>query len=179
MLGPIIFDIFSFQISIISNHLSKLFKSIFSNKLFQSDLTRLEFLLFNVVLFDHIWFYRNSITHDASSHSVQELVNNISNKANMHWLTMVQSIQTRSSNNYKWSPPPAGWSKINVDSTFSMDSAFAGAIITNELGTVLRAASNHHTCLDATSAECLAILDACKIISELKMDKKSFLNLFA
>ncbi|KAL3634162.1 hypothetical protein CASFOL_021216 [Castilleja foliolosa] len=97
------------------------------------------------------------------------MVHIISKKANLHWLSMVQSSQTRSSSNHKWKAPPSGWSKINVDSTYVLDSAYSGAIIMNENGTFIVAASNLHSCLDVTSAECLALLDACHIIKDLKM----------
>ncbi|KAL3633987.1 hypothetical protein CASFOL_021041 [Castilleja foliolosa] len=139
------------------------------NKMFSSLLTMMEFLLFNVVLFDNIWLYRNSIAHGSPPLSVQDLVTLITKKANLYWLSMVQTIQSRSSPNHKWIPPPSGWHKINVDSTFDNGSAYSGVIIRDEAGSIILAASGHHTCHDVISAESLAILDACSIISELKM----------
>ncbi|KAL3628523.1 hypothetical protein CASFOL_027569 [Castilleja foliolosa] len=82
--------------------------------------------------------------------------------------------QSRSSTNHKWIPPPPGWLKINVDSTYAVDSATSGIISRNEDGSITLAAAHAHKCLDAISAESLAILDVCKIIDELKLKKVIF-----
>ncbi|KAL3634942.1 hypothetical protein CASFOL_021996 [Castilleja foliolosa] len=106
--------------------------------------------------------------------NTSDMVCRISKKVNLYWLSMVKSAQTRSSSNHKWRAPPAGWIKINVDSTFVLDYAFSGVVVRNDSGTITAAKTNNHACLDATSAECLALLDACYLIRDSKIDNVIF-----
>ncbi|KAL3645493.1 hypothetical protein CASFOL_010673 [Castilleja foliolosa] len=71
-------------------------------------------------------------------------------------------------------PTPSGWHKINVDTAFELDSAFSGIVLRNEHGTIIDAATNHNTCLDATTAECIALWEACILISNKKMANMIF-----
>ncbi|KAL3614813.1 hypothetical protein CASFOL_040474 [Castilleja foliolosa] len=98
-----------------------------------------------------------------------DLVKLISRQANAHWLAVVQTIHYRSSTNQPWSPPPPGWHKINVDAAFDNGSAHSGIIIKNENGSIGMAAINHHYCLDAITAKCLSIFEACSLLSTLKL----------
>ncbi|KAL3618896.1 hypothetical protein CASFOL_037124 [Castilleja foliolosa] len=102
------------------------------------------------------------------------MVTKISKEANLHWISMVETLQLRSSPNHKWIPPPSGWHKINTDITFELDSAYSGIVLRNEHGTIIDAASNHNTCLDTTTAECIALWEACILISNKKRDNVIF-----
>ncbi|KAL3640558.1 hypothetical protein CASFOL_015526 [Castilleja foliolosa] len=68
-----------------------------------------------------------------------------------------------------WMAPPVDWLKVNMDATFSNDSASIGIIIRNYQGSILFASSATHKCLDSTSAESLGILDACKAVEILNL----------
>ncbi|KAL3641890.1 hypothetical protein CASFOL_012705 [Castilleja foliolosa] len=61
-------------------------------------------------------------------------------------------------------PPQAGWVKINVNAAFKSHSAYFGIILRNASGSISLATSVHHSCLDAITAKCLAILDAVIIL---------------
>ncbi|KAL3624298.1 hypothetical protein CASFOL_033114 [Castilleja foliolosa] len=102
------------------------------------------------------------------------MVCRISKKVNLYWFSMVKSAQSKSLSNHKWRAPLAGWIKINVDSTFGLDDAYSGVVVRNVSGTIIAAKTNHHACLDATSAECLALLDACYLIRDSKTDNVIF-----
>ncbi|KAL3644482.1 hypothetical protein CASFOL_009662 [Castilleja foliolosa] len=108
------------------------------------------------------------------SQSVQDLVKLISKQTKAHWLSVNLQINIRSSSNQLWSPPQTGWLKLNTDAAFSFDKGHCGVILKNDLGSILLAAVNHFSCMDAISAECIAILDACKIINNLKLEQVIF-----
>ncbi|KAL3643608.1 hypothetical protein CASFOL_014423 [Castilleja foliolosa] len=57
--------------------------------------------------------------------------------------------------------------KINADSSFKDGGAMAGLVVRNHNGTFIYASTHKHTCLDATVAESLALLDACILLSML------------
>ncbi|KAL3635392.1 hypothetical protein CASFOL_019939 [Castilleja foliolosa] len=61
-----------------------------------------------------------------------------------------------------------------MDATFVDGSAFTGAIIRDNNGSLLRAATSAHKCLDLISAECLAIYEACILIKNLKIKQVIF-----
>ncbi|KAL3629912.1 hypothetical protein CASFOL_026224 [Castilleja foliolosa] len=134
-----------------------------NNKLFDSAAKNHEFILFNVLLFDNVWKYRNSLAHGGSPVAIHVLVKSISRQAELHWLSIVQTLHYRSSTN-PWTPPPAGWLKINVDAAYNLDLAHSGCILKNEHGSVCMASVNLHNCLDALTAECLVILEACNFL---------------
>ncbi|KAL3615021.1 hypothetical protein CASFOL_040682 [Castilleja foliolosa] len=119
------------------------------------------FILFNALLFDNIWRYRNSLAHGGPSMTVQDLVSTISKQSQSHWFSTVQTAQSGSSANHIWKPPPSGWKKINVDAAFKNDVTFNGMVLKNEDGSIQLAAITSHHCSDAITAETLAILDAC------------------
>ncbi|KAL3621021.1 hypothetical protein CASFOL_035933 [Castilleja foliolosa] len=89
---------------------------------------------------------------------------------------MAQANQKRSSPNQIWIPPPDGWLKINTDAAFADGLSTSGIIFKNKSGTIVLAATFTHNCPDATTAECLALLDACTIANYLKIKKAAFFN---
>ncbi|KAL3634184.1 hypothetical protein CASFOL_021238 [Castilleja foliolosa] len=141
----------------------------FKNLLFNSFIERHEFILFNAILFDNIWRYRNSLAHGGPSLTIQKLVATISRQANYHWLSINQSIQAGSSTNHPWKSPPPGWKKINVDAAFSNDSACSGIVLKDTDGSILYTAAFTHSCIDALTAESLAILDACLYLMSINV----------
>ncbi|KAL3644215.1 hypothetical protein CASFOL_012147 [Castilleja foliolosa] len=107
-----------------------------------------------------------------------DLVTIVSKQTKDHWLSIVKTIQTGSSTNQVWKAPPLSWFKINMDSSYIDGVVVSGLVIRNSNGSLLLAAAYKHSCLDPLSAECLSILDACKIIQDLNLHKLS-LNLIA
>ncbi|KAL3639125.1 hypothetical protein CASFOL_017032 [Castilleja foliolosa] len=87
---------------------------------------------------------------------------------------MAQAHQKRSSPNQIWSPPPDGWLKINTDAAFANGKSTSGIILKNKNGSIVLAATYAHDCPDATTAECLAILDACNLAQNHQIKKASF-----
>ncbi|KAL3639648.1 hypothetical protein CASFOL_014616 [Castilleja foliolosa] len=138
--------------------------------LFNPYLDRQEFILFNVILFDNIWRYMNSLAHGGCVLSIQELVATISKQTNSHWLAITQSKQAGSSTNHPWKPPPPGWKKINVDAAFTDGSACSGIVLKDIDGSILYTAAANHYCLDALTAETLAILDACHFLMSINAE---------
>ncbi|KAL3655860.1 hypothetical protein CASFOL_000256 [Castilleja foliolosa] len=116
----------------------------------------------------------NQVSHGSSAHSIPYLTKLISRKSNAHWLSVNKSLQDRSIPNQLWNPPPDGWYEINIDSTFVDGKATAGIIIRNNNGSVILAAAHPHNCLDPTTAECLAIADACSYAIKFKLDSIIF-----
>ncbi|KAL3641648.1 hypothetical protein CASFOL_012463 [Castilleja foliolosa] len=129
-----------------------------NNKLFENIMDRLEFMVFCAILFDNIWLTRNSIVHGATT----PLVNSL------------QALQSRSSVNQSWNPPPIGWFKINMDAAFKDGNACSGVVIRNANGSFVHAYSMEHKCLDANTAEALAILDSCLVAQKLGLQKVLF-----
>ncbi|KAL3645508.1 hypothetical protein CASFOL_010688 [Castilleja foliolosa] len=87
----------------------------------------------------------------------------------LHWKTKVHSLLSKAVVGKTWKPRPDNWLKANVDSTFLDDTAFSGVILKNKNGYILLAFTACHPCSDATAAESLAILDACLLLSKLKI----------
>ncbi|KAL3629307.1 hypothetical protein CASFOL_016580 [Castilleja foliolosa] len=80
----------------------------------------------------------------------------------------------RSSTNQSWTPPPHGWIKINSDAAFADGDSTSGIVFRNKNGSITRAATYAHRCSDAITAECLALLDACKMADVLKIKNAIF-----
>ncbi|KAL3655743.1 hypothetical protein CASFOL_000139 [Castilleja foliolosa] len=129
---------------------------------------REEFVLFNLLLFDNVWRYRNSLAHGACPISVQDITKSIARQAAKHWMSNTQTAQIGSSANLSWIPPPIGWYKINVDAAFVKDISHSGLVLKDHNGSVSFAFVDHHPCFDAITAECLAILDACLLLHQFK-----------
>ncbi|KAL3652944.1 hypothetical protein CASFOL_002625 [Castilleja foliolosa] len=92
-------------------------------------------------------------------------------QANNHWKIMLQSVLTRGPPNPCWKAPPVFFFKCNVDAVFKDGIATSGIVIKNHNGSIMLAASSQHSCLDAISAESLAILEACKVLKAHNLDK--------
>ncbi|KAL3628478.1 hypothetical protein CASFOL_027524 [Castilleja foliolosa] len=142
-----------------------------SNSLFCSPSVRAEFIVFTAALLDNIWFFRNKIAHGASIPPFQELLSIVSRQIKMHWFSIVKTGISNKAPSPVWIPPPLGFIKVNTDASFKNGVSKAGIIFRNHSGTISLAATYHHNCLDSFSAECLALLDACKILQELKNQK--------
>ncbi|KAL3651750.1 hypothetical protein CASFOL_004752 [Castilleja foliolosa] len=145
-----------------------------NNKLFSSAMHRAEFLTFTAVLFDNVWLNRNLLLHGSPSLPVNKLVVSVSKQSNAHWLSIVESLQTRSTPTQAWKKPHNGWYKINTDSTFVKGSATAGIVIRNWNGSIIHAFTQKNPCLEPLVAECLAIYQACLTAEELNLDKAIF-----
>ncbi|KAL3626892.1 hypothetical protein CASFOL_029297 [Castilleja foliolosa] len=141
------------------------------NLLFTDKILNLEFILYNALVFDNIWRYRNSLAHGGVVLTVQDLVTTITKQADYHWLSIVQSTQSRSPINHLWKAPPICWLKINVDVAFTKDTTHTGVVLRNEHGSISLAAAFKHSCPDAVTAEALAILDAIDILNNIKPKK--------
>ncbi|KAL3647569.1 hypothetical protein CASFOL_008537 [Castilleja foliolosa] len=126
-----------------------------------------EFLLFTVILYESIWMARNKLNLGISPPSTQQLVLFVSRKCKNHWLAMAQTAQGKTQSPKAWKPPPENWTKVNVDAAFTNGLAYTGMVLRNSNGSFLHAAAYNHHCLDPLSAECLAILDACKTLEIL------------
>lgn len=128
-------------------------------------------------LYDFIWFNRNKVTHGASSLSMQELVTKATKSAQNHWNSILNSsIAAGSSTNQTWKAPPSGWIKINSDSIFVNGKAQSSCILRNFNSSLVLALSHPHDCLDSLTAKAPALLDACKLLQQLKIKEQS-LNL--
>ncbi|KAL3614247.1 hypothetical protein CASFOL_042321 [Castilleja foliolosa] len=92
------------------------------------------------------------------------------------WMSLAQANQKRPSPNHKWSPPPDGWLKINTDAAFANGKSTSGIIFKNKNGSLVLAATFAHDCPDATTTECLAILDACNLAKIHNIKKATFLS---
>ncbi|PPD97595.1 hypothetical protein GOBAR_DD05379 [Gossypium barbadense] len=88
-----------------------------------------------------IWFARNRMVHEGTNQSVREIVSFICN----YCVELVSMIHTNngvvSDVQVRWSLPPAGVVKINVDAGFRLNQkkAAAGVVIRDENGEILRA----------------------------------------
>ncbi|KAL3631535.1 hypothetical protein CASFOL_024519 [Castilleja foliolosa] len=122
-----------------------------------------EFIMFTAILFDNVWQSRNLKAHGKNSPSVQELELNVSRQANAHWKSRIETRQITASTLAKWSPPPDGWIKINVDAAYDDGVAFTGLVCRDKNGTILLASTKKFSCLDPLTAESLAILEACNL----------------
>ncbi|KAL3655175.1 hypothetical protein CASFOL_000961 [Castilleja foliolosa] len=135
--------------------------------LFANPSMKAEFLLFTVILYESIWMARNKLNLGFSPPSSQQLVLIVSRKCKNHWLAMAQTAQGKTQSAKAWKPPPENWTKVNVDAAYSNGNAFTGMVLRNNNGSFLHAAAYKHHCLDSLSAECLAILEACKTLEAL------------
>ncbi|KAL3614944.1 hypothetical protein CASFOL_040605 [Castilleja foliolosa] len=140
-----------------------------NNNLFNSISSRLEFLVFTVALIDKTWFFRNQIAHGSAVPSIQTVVSLVTKNAKDHWNSITQNLQLSSVIRKSWNPPPSGWIKVNTDSSFANGDAVAGVVVKNHNGSILAAATYTHRCLNAHSAETLAILDACLLLDSFKV----------
>ncbi|KAL3652130.1 hypothetical protein CASFOL_001811 [Castilleja foliolosa] len=112
---------------------------------------------------------RNLVLHGGSSPPIHIMVKNVSKSAASYWKSIVLSEISRPPNNPAWKAPPVDTLKCNIDAVFSKRYATYDIVIRNHNGSIKLAAINHHKCLHSTTAESLAILDACLILSELKI----------
>ncbi|KAL3620343.1 hypothetical protein CASFOL_035255 [Castilleja foliolosa] len=101
----------------------------------------------------------------------QELLSIVSRQTKMHWFSIVKTGISNKAPSPVWIPPPLDFIKVNTDASFKNGVSKAGIILRNHSGTISLAATYHHDCLDSFSAECLALLDACKLLQELKIQK--------
>ncbi|KAL3648822.1 hypothetical protein CASFOL_005225 [Castilleja foliolosa] len=95
----------------------------------------------------------------------------VSRSCKAHWHSMAQSCQGLDLPAKPWKPPPDSWIKVNVDTAYANNIAYTGVVFRDSLGSILFTASFKHSCLDATAAESLAILDACEKLIKQRMDK--------
>ncbi|KAL3628348.1 hypothetical protein CASFOL_027394 [Castilleja foliolosa] len=145
-----------------------------SCKIFGSNLRRLEFISFTAVLFENIWLLRNKINQGAPFFPVLIFVNNVARKAHDYWFSSVKKMQFKAVTNPRWKSPPTGYYKINSDASFANNIAFSGVVIRNWNGSIILAFSRKHNCHDSTTAECLAIMDACMIAQDLGIKSAQF-----
>ncbi|KAL3647798.1 hypothetical protein CASFOL_008766 [Castilleja foliolosa] len=99
------------------------------------------------------------------------MVKSVSKNAAAHWKSILQTGLSRPSKSLAWKAPPEDMLKCNIDAAFSNGHATSGVVLRNHNGSIKLAAVFHHQCLDPATAESLAALDACKILSELKIRK--------
>ncbi|KAL3623081.1 hypothetical protein CASFOL_031897 [Castilleja foliolosa] len=90
------------------------------------------------------------------------LLSSVTKTCKVHWLSMAKSKQGKGSALHSWRPPPDLWIKVNVDAAFSNVCAYTGLVFRNSMGSIFFSAAYKHSCIDATAAESLALLDACK-----------------
>ncbi|KAL3627076.1 hypothetical protein CASFOL_028439 [Castilleja foliolosa] len=135
---------------------------------------KLEFIIFNAILWDKVWFNRNIILHGGKVIPANKLLLLISVQAKDHWDSYAQANKKRSSSNQRWIPPPVGWLKINTDAAFANGESTSGIIIKNHPGSIVPAATFKHNCPDVITAECLALHDACIIANFLKIKNAAF-----
>ncbi|KAL3626720.1 hypothetical protein CASFOL_029463 [Castilleja foliolosa] len=118
-----------------------------------------------------VWFARNKLAHGFAAPSVQEITIAISREAKSHWLSLAQTGLGLDLSNKTWKPPPFDWIKVNVDAAFRDGCAQTGVVFRNCNGSIFHIASHKHHCQDPTSAESLAIMDAC-----LELENTTFSN---
>ncbi|KAL3624652.1 hypothetical protein CASFOL_031320 [Castilleja foliolosa] len=97
------------------------------------------------------------------------MVIKVSRQAKDHWLSYAQSSIIKSKPQAVWKPPPINWVKANVDASFGNGKSHSGVVFRDSNGSIFAAASFSHSCLDPISAEGLAILDACELLSSMKI----------
>ncbi|KAL3643525.1 hypothetical protein CASFOL_014340 [Castilleja foliolosa] len=93
----------------------------------------------------------------------------VTKQAKDHWFSILQSWNFKDNTGSVWLPPKFGWLKFNMDSTFTNGDAYSGTICRNDKGSILLASSANHKCLDPLTAESIAILDTCLIVSKLNI----------
>lgn len=132
-------------------------------------------MVFTANLFDLLWLNRNRVLHGSTSFSVLDLLTEASKCADNHWKSITTSTQAAgSSPNQAWKPTPVGWIKINTDASFANGISQSRFLLRNHKGSILWASSHSHHCLDALTAETLALQDACKFINHLKIKEAIF-----
>ncbi|KAL3626234.1 hypothetical protein CASFOL_029783 [Castilleja foliolosa] len=87
------------------------------------------------------------------------------------WKSKLLVLNSRNAKSLCWKPPDDDWFKANSDSTFLLGEGCAGVVIKNSNGSIIFASTALHYCLDPLTAECLAILHACKSAAKLKKRK--------
>ncbi|KAL3638072.1 hypothetical protein CASFOL_018085 [Castilleja foliolosa] len=129
--------------------------------------------------FDNMWFVDKScidIVHTSWKKSTKgspsfrlELVDQITRISKDHWLSFSNSAQGLDKAAKHWIAPPPNWTKVNVDASFHDGIAFTGVVFRNCNGSIFFTAVHKHLCLDAFTAESLAMEDACKEADRLKI----------
>lgn len=146
-----------------------------NNKLFCNHFLREEFIVFTATLYDLLWLNRNKKAHGGNWFNVQELMIKVTKIAKEHWnCILLLSSSTGSLSNHIWMPPPPGWVKVNKDASFIDGKAHTGRILRNNNGSIISAATSSHHYHDALTAESIAILEACKFISNAKINNAIF-----
>ncbi|KAL3652421.1 hypothetical protein CASFOL_002102 [Castilleja foliolosa] len=118
--------------------------------------------------------FRNKISHGSSIPSVQEVLTLVTKATKAHWKNIAQNCQQGHALYQPWTAPPPGWIKINTDAAFLDGDASTGVIFRDHKGSILYAVTSTHSCLDAFSAEALALLKACTAADSLKTKKVIF-----
>ncbi|KAL3650832.1 hypothetical protein CASFOL_007235 [Castilleja foliolosa] len=136
---------------------------------FPSCSMKAEFINFTVVLLDHVWFTRNKIAHGSHIPSIKNMIAHVSRIANSHWVSLAKNGQISNSPSRPWIAPPPGWITVNVDAAFADGLAYSGVVFRDSNGSVFFSAAYRHHCLDATTAESLAIADACNELVKKKL----------
>ncbi|KAL3616014.1 hypothetical protein CASFOL_040308 [Castilleja foliolosa] len=97
----------------------------------------------------------------------------VSVQAMDHWKSILQIWQTPPPLQH-WKPLGEICLKANSDSSFKDGKATASIIIKNSNGSIIFASTATSHCLNSLSAECLAILHACKTLEKLKIKQATW-----
>lgn len=90
--------------------------------------------------------------------------------------TKVQNREGHSSRrrfNSQWRPPPKGWHKINVDTSFLLPTGIviSGVVVRDEKGNLLTGCYRRHVAHSSLMAEALAIRDGMVLATSLSLEK--------
>nr|KJB20572.1 hypothetical protein B456_003G154500 [Gossypium raimondii] len=116
-----------------------------------------------------IWFSRNKFVHERNVQSLEEIVTFI-RSFGLEYRSSAESLkhpQPRSM--VKWSPPPQGYFKINVDAGLSVanNRAVLGFIIRNAEGFIM----GHNLVHSMVIAEAIAVLDGLQFALDMGFSK--------
>lgn len=133
---------------------------------FPSGIDKEHLLHFLAVACEYTWKLRNQLRNGSSLGDWKEHFRLINAKGFQYWHA---SFNRKSHANVRpltsWKPPPAGWLKVNVDTTVRLDKATLSCIIRDHLGKTIGGWIAEEQVFDV---ETKGFLLACRVGVELK-----------
>ncbi|KAL3618474.1 hypothetical protein CASFOL_037556 [Castilleja foliolosa] len=105
---------------------------------------------------------------------IQVVITLATKQTKAHWKSITHDRATRTALNQPWKASPPGWIKINTDASFANGVSYGGITLRCNCGSFLKACTSFHNCVDAISAESLALLHACHLVASLKIKNAIF-----
>uniref|UniRef100_A0A2N9G9A9 Reverse transcriptase domain-containing protein n=1 Tax=Fagus sylvatica TaxID=28930 RepID=A0A2N9G9A9_FAGSY len=131
----------------------------------------LEFASIQIALtLETIWRFRNQLVHQSKIENPMVSIKALEYRIVEHMQEMWSKTKLVSYKNMKWSPPPCGILKLNVDAAMLQDAAMISVIARNESGLFVKAWVKLVHAFDPLVAEAAAVLWA---IQNAKVEKWS------